>query len=213
MNDLVGLNKPDSSSTYAELYFYAPISGYAYLGEQRLVDIAKQFDAEIRFKPIDIALVFSRSETTAPFKQSQTRINYRLHDLQRIADKLGLAINPKPRFWPVPVELAATTIYSAISLGVNPHQISFAILSAVYAQQKDVSDLNTVEHILNDLGLDSSAILDARIHCDIQYQYEVATEEAISLGVFGSPTYVLDKEIFFGQDRLEMLAEALENKS
>ena len=190
-------------------YFYAPISGYAYLGEKRLVELAKQYGATIRFKPVDIAMVFSKSGTTAPFKQSPARIQYRLNDLQRIADKYGLPINPKPQFWPVPVELAATTLYAAMALGVDGHVVSFALLSAVYAEEKNVSDEATVFQILSEKGLDASAILDKRQACEIQYQYETATEEAVKLNVFGSPSYVYAGELFFGQDRLDLLADAL----
>ena len=88
-------------------YYYAPVSGYAYLGEQRLVDIAKKHHVELRFKPVDIMTVFSKAGTVPPPKQSAARLQYRLTDLQRTADLLGLPINPKPKYWPVPVELAA----------------------------------------------------------------------------------------------------------
>lgn len=190
-------------------YFYAPISGYAYLGEKKLVEIAKRCDAQIHFKPIDIASVFAKSETIAPFKQSQTRINYRLKDLKRIAVKNKLPIHPKPKHWPVPVELAATTIYSSISLGVDAHRISFAILSAVYAADRDVSDPEAIKKILTELGLDANEIMENRSSCAILYEYESATDEAIELGVFGSPSYVFQGEIFFGQDRLDLLEDAL----
>lgn len=190
-------------------YFYAPISGYAYLGERKLVEIAKRHAATINFKPIDIASVFAKSETTAPFKQSQIRINYRLNDLKRIAEKLNLPINAKPKFWPVPVELAATTIYAAASLGIDPHKVSFAILSAIYSQEKNISESSTVESILSELDLDPHEIMKTRSSCHILHQYESATEEAIQLGVFGSPSYVFNNEVFFGQDRLDLLEDAL----
>ena len=190
-------------------YFYAPISGYAYLGEQRLVSIVSQAKAEIRFKPVDIAMVFAQSETTAPFKQSPARIKYRMMDMQRLADHLSLPINPKPKYWPVPVELSATVIYAAISLGADAHRVSFALLKPVYAEQKDVSDIDTVTEILTSIGLDAQAVLERRNSCEVQYQYEAATQEAVDLGVFGSPTYVYNGELFFGQDRLSMLEQAL----
>lgn len=190
-------------------YFYAPISGYAYLGEKPLVEIAKRFDVKINFKPIDIATVFSRTETTPPFKQSQTRINYRLMDLQRIADKQGLPINPKPLHWPVPAGLAATTIYAASALGIEPHLVSFAMLSAVYAEEKNVSDIKTVETILSELGLDASEILKLANGDEVTAAFKAATEEAIDLGVFGSPSYVYKGEIYFGQDRLSLLEDVL----
>ena len=190
-------------------YYYAPISGYAYLGEQKLVAIAKQADASIRFKPVDIAQVFARSDTTAPFKQSEARLNYRFRDMQRIAEKAGLAINPKPKHWPVPVDLAATTIYAAIDLGHNAHLVSFSLLSAVYAQERNIADEQTIHKLLTELGLDAAKILQHRNSDSISQQYTEATAAAIQLGIFGSPSYVAGEELFFGQDRLDMLAEFL----
>ena len=77
-------------------YYYASISGYAYLGEQRLQQIADESGCTINYKPMNIAKIFESSNTIAPFKQSEQRLNYRLMDIQRTADYLGLPINPKP---------------------------------------------------------------------------------------------------------------------
>lgn len=191
-------------------YYYAPISGYAYLGEPRLVDLARRTGADIRFKPVDIARVFAESGTVPPFKQPRARLDYRLLDLQRTADYLGLPINSKPRHWPVPVDLAARSIYAGIEAGVDVHALSFAILSAVYAQERDVSDESVIRDILDTQGLNTAAFWEL-LHSDSVGQvFEQATREAIELGVFGSPTYVLNgTEMFFGQDRLELLAHRL----
>lgn len=194
-------------------YYYAPISGYAYLGEPRLVDLATRTGAEIRFKPIDIGRVFAESETVPPFKQSAARLGYRLLDLQRTADYLNLPINPRPRYWPVPVELAARSIYAAIQAGGDAHSLSFAILSAVYAEERDVSDEQVIRDIFDALGLDTEVLWGALWSERVSNAYEQATQEAINLGVFGSPTYVLNREeMFFGQDRIELLEHYLWKK-
>ena len=135
-------------------YYYAAVSGYAYLGEPRLVDIASKYGVELRFKPIDIARVFAEAGTVPPPKQSKSRLAYRLLDLQRTGDFYKLPINPKPRYWPVPTELASRSIYAAMALGIDPHKISFAILSAVYAQDLDVSDEQVMRDIFGSLQLD-----------------------------------------------------------
>ena len=75
-------------------YYYAPISGYAYLGEPRLVEIAAKWDVDIRYKPVDIVRVFAEAGTVPPPKQSKARLDYRVLDLQRNADYLQLPINP-----------------------------------------------------------------------------------------------------------------------
>lgn len=193
-------------------YYYAPISGYAYLGEPRLMEIAERTDTQVRFKPCDFGRVFAESGTTAPFKQSTQRLNYRLIDMQRIAHHIGLPINPKPLHWPVPMALSAKAIYAAIALGIEPHRISFAILSAVYAREMNVSEPDAIDKILNELDLDIHEAMTLLSSKKIAEQYESATQEAIDLGVIGSPTYVLNaEEIFFGQDRLQMLEHSLSN--
>ena len=191
-------------------YYYAPISGYAYLGEQRLVKLAANTGAELRFKPVDIARVFAESETVPPFKQSKARLDYRLMDMQRTADYLQIPIHPKPQYWPVPVELAARSIYAAIFAGVDAHKISFAILSAVYAQQRDVSNPEVLREIFQELNLNVDTLSAALWSREVTEAYQQATAEAIRQGVFGSPTYILnEEEMFFGQDRLDMLAQRL----
>lgn len=195
-------------------YYYAPISGYAYLGEPRLVDIATRTGSELRFKPVDIARVFAESGTVPPFKQSSARLTYRLLDLQRTANFVALPINPKPAFWPVPVELAARAVYAASQCGIDVHTLSFAILSAVYAQDRDVSDPDVIRSICGELEVDAQGLFDAMQSQAVSEAYEQATQEAIELGVFGSPTYVLDgREMFFGQDRLDVLEHRLRTLS
>lgn len=187
-------------------YYYAPISGFAYLGERRLMEIARRAGAEVAFRPIDIQRIFQAAETVPPGKQPQARLSYRLMDLKRQAERLGLPINPKPKHWPVPAGLAARLIYATGALGQPQHPLSFAILSAVYAGEKDISDPDTLKKILTDLGLDVEAHFEMAETPDIADRFEAGNEAAIAAGVFGSPTYVLDGEMFFGQDRLDLLA-------
>ncbi len=187
-------------------YFYAPISGYAYLGEQRLMGIAAEAGAKVDFQPVDIHKVFAAAGATPPPKQSQTRLNYRYMDLRRSAERLGLPINPKPKHWPVPVELPARIVHAAQALNMEPHTVSFAMLEAVYARELNLSDHDVVEELVNSLPLDGGALWAEAMSEASLNRYASATEAAIAKGVLGSPTYVLEGEMFFGQDRLDMLA-------
>lgn len=187
-------------------YYYAPISGFAYLGEQRLVALAARAGVPINFYPVDIAAVFAAAETVPPFKQSQGRLAYRFMDLKRQADRLGLPINPKPKYWPVPAALPGKLILSAQTLGIDPHLVSFAMLQAIYAEERDLSDAETVRNIIGTLPLDAEALWAEASTDAAQHRFEQATAAAIKVGVFGSPTYILDGEMFFGQDRLDLLA-------
>ena len=194
-------------------YFYVPISGYAYLGEKRLMHIAKAKKASVRFYPIDILKVFEASGTVPPFKQSEARLNYRFSDMQRIAELEGLPINPKPKYWPVPAGLASKLILLVQEMGGDPHSLSFAFLEAVYAKQQDISDLDTVAKILEQFDeIDSKILLQKAQEDSAQDMFDASTQKAIDAKVFGSPTYVFEGELFFGQDRLNLLEYRLEQK-
>lgn len=187
-------------------YFYAPISGFAYLGEPRLMEIAEEAGAVVRFRPMDIATVFKAGGTTPPAAQHPARLAYRLHDLAREAARVGLPINPKPRHWPVPCAPAGHLILAAEALGLAPHPVSFALLRATYAEERDISDPATLRDIVTSLDLDAGALTERAAQPDIAAAFAASTNEAIEAGVFGSPSYLVGDEIFFGQDRLGALA-------
>ena len=191
-------------------YFYAPISGFAYLGEPRLMEIAERAGAVVRFRPMDIAQVFKAGGTTPPAAQHPARLAYRLHDLAREAERAGLPINPRPRHWPVPPEPAARLILAAEAMGLAPHPLSFAILRAIYAEERDISDPATLRDIAAGLDLDADALLARAAEPDIADAFAACTREAIEAGVFGSPSYLVGDENFFGQDRLDALAWRLQ---
>ncbi|MCI4666325.1 MAG: 2-hydroxychromene-2-carboxylate isomerase [Neomegalonema sp.] len=190
-------------------YYYAPISGFAYLGEPRLRAIATAANAEIRYRPVDIARVFAASETTPPFKQSDARLSYRMEDLTRCAARFGLPINPKPTYWPTPTDLACRIIIAVDLTGGDVGRISFAFLRAVWAEERDIASEATASDILSAAGFDALAILGRAAADETRAAAEAYTHDAIAAQVFGSPTYVLDGARFLGQDRLDYLAAAL----
>ena len=168
--------------------------------------IAQRANAKVQFKPVDIGAVFAATETTPPFKQSPARLSYRLMDMKRQAERWKLSINPKPKYWPVPPALAGKLILSAQSAGIDAHVVSFALLSAIYTQDRDISDEATVLTTLDAAGLDGSDLMKRANTPEAAIAFDQATKEAIDRGVFGSPTYFLGDEMFFGQDRLDDLA-------
>lgn len=190
-------------------YFYAPISGFAYLGEPRLREIAERWGAVIRYRPVDIARVFAASETTPPFAQSDARLSYRLEDLARWGKYLGLPINPKPAHWPAPVDLACRAIAATDLLGLCAGQASFAMLKAVWVEEQNIGEPEAVRAALDAAHLDASRILTEAESPAARARVEADTEAAIAARVFGSPTYVVEGERFWGQDRLDFVEAAL----
>lgn len=193
-------------------YFYSPISGYAYLGEPRLREIARSSGALLHYRPMDIVRVFAATDTTPPFKQSDARLSYRREDLARKARTLGLPINVAPRHWPTDATLASRVIAAAAIRGHDPGPVSFALLSAVWADELDIAEPHQVEQALTRADLDAASLLEAAESAEAAQAVAANTEAAIAARVFGSPTFLVGGERFWGQDRLEDLAARLQRQ-
>ncbi|MEL6570830.1 MAG: 2-hydroxychromene-2-carboxylate isomerase [Pseudomonadota bacterium] len=190
-------------------YYFAPISGYAYLGHQSLMALAAKAQATVVFKPLVIGKVFAASETTPPFAQSAPRKSYRIADQARWAMAKGLVMNEVPAHWPTDPVPACKTIIAAGALGADQDAISFGCLRAVWAEEKNIADTAVLEEVLTKAGADASTILTLAETTPIAAQVETITDAAIAAEVFGSPTYVLNGERYWGQDRLAFLEAVL----
>lgn len=191
-------------------YYFAVISGFAYLGDSELQRVAKAAAARIVYKPINIATVFEASGTIPPARQSDVRRRNRDNELQRWAKRRGLALNIAPKHWPVPGGPASCAILAAQELDLDPGRLSFPFLRAVWAEDKDISQPNVVQQIVMESYPDDGArILSAAGDPATAAMFDRITNEAITVGVFGSPTFLIDGEMFFGQDRLDFVAERL----
>ncbi len=192
-------------------YYYAVMSGFAYLGEPELRRIAGEAGATIRYRPVDIAAVFAAIETVPPARQSPARRAWRDADLSRWAQVRGLPINTSPKHWPLPTIAAPSkTVIAAQEMGLDPGALSSALLAAVWAEDRDISDEATIRDITQRVfPQDAARILAAAGEAEAAEIFEANTKAAIDLGVIGSPTYVCDGEMLFGQDRLQFLASRL----
>jgi carboxymethylenebutenolidase len=192
-------------------YYFAPQSPWAYLGHQRLADIALQTGASIRVMPIDLGgKVFPISGGLPLGQRAPQRQAYRLTELQRFSEHLNAPLNLKPKYFPVGGDDAARLIIAAdLAHGaVVGMQVAGAVLAACWAQERNIADDKVLVELLAELGL-PAALLEQSHSQAVQERYEAYTQQAIDAGVFGAPSYVLDGEIFWGQDRLDFVERAL----
>ena len=192
-------------------HFFAPVSGYAYLGHDALLRLARDNGLRVRQRPVDIAKVFEAGGSTPPVKQSEARRAWRTLDMRRWAERRRLPLQDGPRFWPVDGALAARAIIALQALDGPADQFAGAVLSAVWARDLDISDASTVSALLRDCGAEPGIVLVCAESAEIRAAYEANTVDAIAAGAFGSPTYRVGHEIFFGQDRLEFVQAALKD--
>ncbi|MEO1207795.1 MAG: 2-hydroxychromene-2-carboxylate isomerase [Pseudomonadota bacterium] len=191
-------------------YYYAIMSGFAYLGEPELRRIAAQAGATINYCPVDILSVFASSGITPPPKQSDARRAYRAVELERWGDVRGLPVNTAPKFWPVAPKQASLMVLAATALGHDPGELSSAFLRGVWVEDKDISDADQIKAILTDVFPNAASEILAKANDpQIEARFEEVSQAAIAAGVFGSPTYIVDGEVFFGQDRLDFVQKAL----
>jgi 2-hydroxychromene-2-carboxylate isomerase len=189
--------------------YYALSSPWTYLAFPRLLDLERRPGVTATYKPVRLGKVFEATGGLPLPRRSPERRAYRLMELRRWRDRLGLPLTIEPRHFPVDDGLAARMVIAHRLRGGDPGPLSLAILRALWVEERDIADPATLADIAGVEGLDGGALLAAADSPEVAAAYDSDTEEAIRRGVFGAPTVVIGEEVFWGQDRLDFVAEAL----
>lgn len=192
------------------LYFYSVASPWSYLGIKRLKEISKKYSAQIIEKPIDlVGKVFVATGGTPVPQRHISRQNYRLLELKRWGEFLNIKINQKPKFFPPKdPHLPALFCLASIEMGINM-DFSYKVLEHLWVKENDISNIDTLKLIADDLKISFEELSKLATSDKIKKIYEANTQEAINMNIFGVPSYVYNNEIFWGQDRLELLEYSL----
>jgi 2-hydroxychromene-2-carboxylate isomerase len=192
-------------------YYFSPISPWTYLGHARFAATAKRYGAEVNVKPVDFGKVFAASGGLPLAKRAPQRQAYRMVELRRFRDHLGLPLTLQPKFFPAPADLAAHYIVAAGRAGGSEAamRLAGAVLGACWTEERNIADSETLSAICKEQGMNAAQIAAAAQSHAISADCEAYTQEAIARNVFGAPSYVIDGEIFWGQDRLEFVERAL----
>ena len=189
--------------------YYALQSPWTYLGWARLREVVARTGAEAHYRPIQSGRMFEASGTLPLAKRPKQRQAYRLMELRRWRDHLGLPLNLHPRYFPVDESLAARIAIAHGRRGGDIAALSQAMMAAVWAEERDLADRATLLEIARERDADGPALLEAAQDPAVQSDYDANTRMEIEQGVFGVPTFVIDDELFWGQDRLDFVARAL----
>lgn len=193
---------------HIDCYFGTP-STWTYLAGNRLEEIAARHDAAITYKPLDLNQLFARTGGQALPDRHKARQAYRLQELARWSAHLGMALNPRPAFFPVNGAPAAYLIIAAQAKGLDVGPLVHAIGRAVWAEDRDIADDATLRAILTEQNLDPG-LVDSGLFVGAEI-YARNLEDAVAAGAFGAPFYIIREtdQRFWGQDRLGFLDEAL----
>lgn len=191
-------------------YFLSPQSPWTYLGHERFAAIAAKAGAKINVLPVDLGRVFPVSGGLPLAKRAPQRQSYRLLELKRFSVHLGLPMNVQPSYFPVNGDDAAKLI-----IAVDSHdgtdaamRIAGAIMRGVWVEQRNIADAVVLQKMLAETGLPARRLEDLQSQA-VHERYEQDSQRAIDSGVFGAPSYVVDGEMFWGQDRLDFVERRL----
>ena len=191
-------------------YFYSAHSAFAYIGSDKLAQICRDHNARLIHKPILLSPVVEAVGGLPFAARTQAHVDYFFgREIERWAEWRGVEIiTHRPTFHDNPLDLPNGLIIAAVEQGADVDALAYAILQAHWRDDADIADATVLRGLLDVLGMDAG-LLDRAKSAPVQAISKANTQEAIARSVFGSPTYVLDGDPFYGQDRLELLERAL----
>lgn len=193
-------------------YFYSAHSAYAYIGSARFMGIARASGRAIDHRPIDLRKVVA---ATGPGPTNsltpERRAYFSGREIVRWADYRGAALlDGWPRHHDNDITLVNCLLIAGVLKGDNVDALAHALLQAHWRDDADLANPDQLAAIAAAAGHDGATLLAAAESDEVKAQYARNNEEAIARSVFGSPTYFVDGDMFYGQDHLEMLKRALE---
>lgn len=190
-------------------YYFSLASPWAYIGHAPFMAVAARHGLSVNHKPIPLGRVFAETGGQALPQRHPVRQRYRLVELQRWRDRRGLAFSVQPKHWPFDPRTVDRAVVAILSRHGDPDAFMRAAFAAIWEAEHDLADRAVVAALLTDAGHDAEAVLDAADGPLAEAVYALNLENAVAAEVFGSPAYVLEGEVFWGQDRIELLDDAL----
>ncbi len=190
-------------------YFFALNSPWSYLGNARLTAIAARHAVPVAVRPIKLGAIFAETGGVPLAKRSAERQAYRLLELQRWSRYLDLPLILEPNYFPVDETAAAHLVIAAESAGFDALGLARAIGAALWNRNQNIADWAVLDETALEVGIDAEDLRRRFSSEELGEMHDANTCAGLAKGIFGAPSYVLDGELFWGQDRLEFLERAL----
>jgi len=189
-------------------FFFDYGSPYSYLADSRLADLRVRTACEIEYRPMLLGGVFKATGNRSPAEETVLpKLQYQSAELKRWVDHYGIAFVSNP-FFPINTLQLMRVAHAAQADGVFEtfHEVVF---KAMWAQEKNLGDPEVLVPVLDEAGLDGGALVAMATNPEVKKSLMGTSEEAVSRGVFGAPTFFVGDAMFFGNDRLDFVERAL----
>lgn len=197
-------------------YYYSIRSSFTYLGAAHINRLAKDHGRRLVHKPLLLSVILPPIGAQQFADRPPQRTAYMRRDLARWAAHRGIPVELEPIHHNGPMELPSGIVIAAQrarAAGEQPggdvDALSLALLTALWRDDRDIADEAVVAALCAAAGFDPAPLIPAATGASVQLEVERNCREAIILGVLGAPTYVVDGETFYGQDRLDFVERAL----
>lgn len=194
-------------------FFFDCSSPWTYLAFHNIQPLSAELNEPISWRPILVGGIFNAVNPSVYAMREQRvspKFNYMVKDLNDWAALAGLKITMPPRVFPVN---SVKAMRACIFLEPQGLLVPFAraVFEAYWIREEDISQAEVLRNICETLGVDGEAVLLGIAQDEIKIQLKMNTEEAIQRGAFGSPTLFLGNDMYFGNDRLALLRNAILN--
>jgi 2-hydroxychromene-2-carboxylate isomerase len=194
-------------------FFFDCSSPWTYLAFYNIQPLAKEFGAEISWRPILVGGIFNSVNPSVYVTRNMPvplKANYEKKDLADWARSAGLAIKMSPTVFPVN---SVKAMRGCIWLGKDMVPFARAVFEAYWGDDRDISKDEVLAGICQRVGVDPQKLLAGISDQAIKDQLKANTDEVIARGGFGSPTIFIDKtDMYFGNDRMPLIREALQRR-
>lgn len=190
-------------------------SPWTYLGWQRMRGLITRYGLTVTVKPARFTEVFAVTGGLPLPKRAPERRAYRMMELKRWRDRLGLPIVLEPKSFPSDEQPGVRLLIAATQQGHDGARLAEEIGKALWELEQPIASSEVLAAAAKRAGIDAEAVLaKAPPAATLDAAWDANTAEAIGRGVFGAPSYVLpDGEIFWGQDRLDLLEWRLSKRA
>ena len=189
-------------------------SPWTFIKKKKVNEISKKNNCELDIMPFNYGEIFPVSGGLPVHKRPLQRQKYRLQELKRWSEFLKIKLNPEPKHFPSRSLLPSKVIISVKILNFeNVNDIAYAIMEGLWIKELNIDDPKNLKKILTRFIKTADEVIDFSESKQVEKEMNKYTKEAIDLAVFGAPTYILDDQIYWGQDRLDFLERYIKRKN